>query len=190
MSQQMIGEIRMFGGNFAPRNWAYCNGQLLSINQNQALFSILGTTYGGDGRTTFGLPDLRGRTAIGQGQGPGLTNRPLGQRLGTTTNTLTFNNLPSHTHTLTTDTTVTKAYIQVSDATADENSPDGNYLTEVSSVQLYQGNLAANQFLGGSMSAASGQTGMTGAQQPINNRQPYLTVHYIIALFGIFPSRT
>ena len=84
----MIGEIRMFGGNFAPRSWALCEGQLLPISQNSALFSILGSTYGGDGRTTFGLPDLRGRCALGNGNGPGLTDRRLGQKSGTETNTL------------------------------------------------------------------------------------------------------
>ncbi len=98
--EPFIAEIIMFGGNFAPRGWAFCDGQLLPIAQNQALFSILGTTYGGDGRTTFALPDLRGRTAIHPGTGPGLSNRRLGERGGSETNTLTLPQLPNHTHTI------------------------------------------------------------------------------------------
>ncbi|MCG8476540.1 MAG: tail fiber protein, partial [Cytophagales bacterium] len=96
----IVGEIRLFGGNFAPRNWAFCEGQLLSISQNSSLFSIVGTTYGGDGRTTFALPDLRGRSAVHAGTGAGLTTRTLGQRLGNEHITLTVQQLPSHNHTL------------------------------------------------------------------------------------------
>ena len=95
-----IGEITMFGGNFAPRNWAFCSGQLLAISSNQSLFSILGTTYGGDGRTTFALPDLRGRTAIQQGRGPGLSDRRLGHKGGSETNTMSITEMPSHNHTI------------------------------------------------------------------------------------------
>ena len=98
MSDPFVGEIRTFGFSFAPRNWAKCDGQLLSVSQNTALFSLLGTTYGGDGRTTFGLPDLRGRVSLHQGSGPGLLNRPIGQRAGTQTNTLSTSQLPSHGH--------------------------------------------------------------------------------------------
>ena len=98
MSEPFIGEIRIFGFNFAPRGWALCDGQLLPISQNSALFSLLGTIYGGDGRTTFALPDLRGRAALHEGTGPGLSPRQLGQRSGSETNTLTVNQLPPHTH--------------------------------------------------------------------------------------------
>src|SRR3712207_3315813 len=98
MSEPFIGEIRMVGFNFAPRGWATCDGQLLSIAQNTALFSLLGTTYGGNGQTTFALPDLRGRAALHQGQGPGLTNRVIGEASGTETVTLTTNQMPSHSH--------------------------------------------------------------------------------------------
>ena len=101
MSDPFIAEIIMFGGNFAPRGWAFCDGQLLSISSNSALFSILGTTYGGDGRTTFGLPDLRGRVAMHPGSGPGLTQRRLGEKSGMETVTLTTNQIPSHNHTAT-----------------------------------------------------------------------------------------
>ena len=96
----MIGEVSIFGGNFAPSGWEFCDGQLLAISQYQSLFSILGTTYGGDGRMTFGLPDLRGRTAIGEGSGPGLTPRPLGQKIGVEAVTLTEGQLPAHNHSL------------------------------------------------------------------------------------------
>ncbi|MEM8909888.1 MAG: tail fiber protein, partial [Bacteroidota bacterium] len=96
--EPFIGQIMMFGGNFAPRGWALCNGQLMPISQNQALFSLLGTTYGGDGRTTFALPDLRGRAAMHAGHGPGLTDRRLGQRSGTETNTMNTLQMPSHSH--------------------------------------------------------------------------------------------
>ena len=98
MSEPFVGEIRMFAGNFAPRGWAYCDGQLLAVSQNDALFSLFGTIYGGDGRTTFGLPDLRGRFPIHAGQGPGLSNRRLGSKGGAETVTVTANQLPSHTH--------------------------------------------------------------------------------------------
>src|SRR3954468_23228168 len=98
MSEPFLGEIRMFGGNFAPRGWAFCNGQILSIAQNTALFSLLGTTYGGNGQTTFGLPDLRGRVAVSAGQGPGLSNYSLGELAGSESVTLTSANMPAHNH--------------------------------------------------------------------------------------------
>jgi len=98
MSEPFVGEIRMFAGNFAPRGWAFCDGQLLAVSQNDALFSLLGTIYGGDGRTTFGLPDMRGRTPLHAGQGPGLSNRRLGAKAGAENVTLTVNQLPSHRH--------------------------------------------------------------------------------------------
>ena len=101
MSEPFVGEIRMFAGNFAPRNWAFCDGQLLSISQNDALFSLFGTIYGGDGRTTFGLPDLRGRTAVHPGTGPGLSNRRWGEKGGTETTTMTINQMPVHHHVIT-----------------------------------------------------------------------------------------
>ncbi|MBD3756388.1 MAG: phage tail protein, partial [Gammaproteobacteria bacterium] len=98
MSEPFVGEIRMFAGNFAPRGWAFCDGQLLAVSQNDALFSLLGTIYGGDGRTTFGLPDMRGRIPVHQGSGPGLSPRRLGSKSGAETETLTVNQMPSHTH--------------------------------------------------------------------------------------------
>ncbi len=164
--ESMIGEVKMFAGNFAPRGWALCEGQLLPISSNQALFSILGTTYGGDGRTTFALPDLRGRVPIGPGNGPGLSSRRLGSKGGSETNTLTTNQLPSHGHNM-----------PVIEMHPDE--PEHHFEKGSKSV-ISVGN-AANQ---------SVNTGNSGGNQSVNNMQPYLGVHYIICLQGIFPSRS
>jgi len=183
--QGMIGEVRLFGGNFAPRQWAFCNGQLIAISQNEALFSILGTTYGGDGRTTFALPDLRGRSAVGQGNGPGLSPRPLGQRSGTAFNNLTSHNLPSHTHTVTTQTQVA---MPVSEAAADENSAVGNFLTEQNPNPFYASSAGTEDYGGASLTGTTA-VGQQGASQAMNNQQPFLGLHYIICMTGIFPSR-
>ncbi|SOE20025.1 Microcystin-dependent protein [Spirosomataceae bacterium TFI 002] len=174
MSDPFLGTVILFAGNFAPRGWTFCDGQLLSINQNQALFSILGTTYGGDGRTTFGLPDLRGRVAIGEGQGPGLTDRNLGERGGSETVQLTVNTLPSHNHVQTASSyPPTKNTIvgSTSAASGDRNVPmDKIYTTESADVSM-------------------GETSSQGESFAHNNMQPYLTSRYIIAITGIFPSR-
>lgn len=163
-----IAEISMFGGNFAPRSWANCDGQLLPISQNTALFSILGTTYGGDGRTTFGLPELRGRVAVHTGSGPGLTPRQMGQRSGSETNTLTIAQLPSHGHAInardegTTD-----------DPTGAFIAGDGTNAFGSSSNVVMSNAAVANN----------------GGGQAVNNMQPYMVVRFIIALQGVFPSR-
>jgi microcystin-dependent protein len=163
-----IAEISMFGGNFAPRSWANCDGQLLPISQNTALFSILGTTYGGDGRTTFGLPELRGRVAVHTGSGPGLTPRQMGQRSGSETNTLTIAQLPSHGH----------AINARDEGTTDD--PTGAFIAGD----------GTNAF-GSSSNVAMANTSVanTGGGQAFNNMQPYMVVRYIIALQGVFPSR-
>lgn len=169
----MIGEIRLFAGNFPPRNWAFCNGQLLSIAQNTALFSILGTTYGGDGRTTFALPDLRSRVPIHAGQGPGLSNYNLGQTGGAENVTLTQNQLPAHNHGV-------NAVAQG----GNQASPAGNLpAVESTGTSLDYSNAAAT----GQMSP--GMIANTGGGQPVSVVQPYQCLNYIIALFGIFPSR-
>ncbi len=183
--QGMIGEVRLFGGNFAPRQWAFCDGQLLAISQNEALFSILGTTYGGDGRTTFGLPELRGRTAIGQGQGPGLSNRPLGQKSGTYVNTMTINNLPSHSHT---PTITALAKIPVSVNTPDENAPEDSHLTQQAN-EAYGDTDSGKSYGPGATFSGTLTVTNSGGQQSINNQQPYLGTRYIICLTGLFPSR-
>jgi microcystin-dependent protein len=173
VNEAFIGSIMMFAGNFAPRGWAFCQGQLLPIAQNTALFSILGTTYGGNGQTTFALPDLRGRAPIGTGQGPGLTNVDLGQSAGSETVTLTVNQLPAHNHVVACDSTSAGG----ADPT---NSFPGNP-GSLSGAQLY-GSTA-----GATMAPAMIQP--AGGSQPFSVRQPYLGINYIICLEGIFPSR-
>lgn len=168
-----IGEIRMFGGNFAPRSWALCDGQLLSINQNQALFSILGTTYGGDGRTTFGLPDMRGRVSMGEGHGPGLTNRRLGAKGGSEENTIGVNQMPAHGHSV-----PLSAPIAHGTYDGDINSS----LADTGFVKATFADPVQNQTL--TMTAQN-----TGGGQAVNNVQPFQCVNYIICLQGIFPSR-
>ena len=171
-----IGVITMFGADFAPQGWATCSGQLLNIAQNQALFSILGTTYGGNGQTTFGLPDFRGRTPIGVGQGPGLSNRSLGERTGSETTTLLANNLPAHTH------TGTMTVASTSNPANSDEALDSIFATGgVSHFASGGGN--------GSLGGVTATLSATGGQQPFPIRQPYLGITFIIALQGIFPSR-
>ena len=165
--EPFIGQIMLFAGNFAPRGWAFCNGQLLPIAQNQALFSILGTTYGGDGRVTFALPDLQGRSPMHWGNGPGLTPRTLGERSGAETVTLLQNNLPAHTH----------AFLASSAAGAGD--PENR---SVAAAKAYGPAVSLTNF-------APSSIGATGGSQPHDNMQPYLTINYMIALVGIFPSR-
>ncbi|MEE9413416.1 MAG: tail fiber protein [Methylococcales bacterium] len=172
MSEPFVGEIRMFAGNFAPRSWAFCDGQLLAVSQNDALFSLLGTLYGGDGETTFGLPDMRGRIPIHAGTGAGLSNRRLGSKSGVENVTLTTSQTPSHTH----------AFNAMS-TSATETDP-GNTVTLGQSVgyDLY---VPAQNLTGMAADAVSS----TGGSQQHSNLMPFLCVHFIIALFGIYPSR-
>ena len=170
MSEPFTGEIKMFAGNFAPRGWAFCDGQLLAISQNDALFSLLGTIYGGDGRTTYGLPDLRGRIPIHAGNGPGLSSRRLGAKGGAEKVTLTVNQLPSHGH---------QQQGTSSDATS-KNPAGGLPARAVSAAYAPPG----------SPVQLSGQSASdTGGSRDHANLMPYLCVHFIIALFGIYPSR-
>lgn len=176
MSEPFIGQVMLFAGNFAPRGWAFCQGQILSIAQNTALFSILGTTYGGNGQTTFALPDLRGRVAIGTGQGPGLPVINLGQMDGAPTHTLIITEMPAHNHT---------AQAQGNSGSGDSSSPNGNtWATSTSRDNVYI-NAAPN----GPMAANTVTVGIAGGSQPHNNMQPYLGMNYIIAIEGIYPSR-
>ncbi|MFH1810599.1 MAG: tail fiber protein [Pseudomonadota bacterium] len=168
--EPFIAQILLFAGNFAPRGWAFCEGQLLPIAQNSALFSLIGTTYGGDGRTTFGLPDLRGRVPISPGNGPGLPGYNWGQKGGSHTETLTVNQIPSHTHA-----------IGASSQLADDNNPRGR-IPGVARQDAYASSTKAD----GSMASP----GSVGGNQSHNNMQPYLAMYYIIALQGIFPSRS
>lgn len=171
MSEPFVGEIRMFAGNFAPRGWAFCDGQLLAVSQNDALFSLLGTVYGGDGRTTFGLPDMRGRIPVHAGTGPGLSPQRLGAKLGSESETLTVNQLPSHTHPL-----------NATSAAATDNNPSGKLTGESASVDLYfEGDPNADM--------ASSAITEVGGSRSHTNLMPFLCVHFIIALVGIYPSR-
>ncbi|MCH8293323.1 phage tail protein [Candidatus Poribacteria bacterium] len=188
-----IGQIIMFGGNFAPRGWALCNGQLLSIASNSALFAILGTTYGGDGRTTFGLPDMRGRVSVHPGTGPGLSPRRLGEKGGTETVTLNTNQIPAHNHSATVNNTVNTTVNAVS-TPGNSPSPGGNVWALSSDTDIRTYSTSANNAtmrgdavdVSVSSTATIGNTGGNGAH---NNMQPFLGIHYIIALAGIFPAR-
>lgn len=170
MSDPFLGEIVMFAGNFAPRSWSLCNGQLLPISQNQALFSILGTTYGGDGETTFGLPELRGRVPMHPGNGPGLANRQLGQKGGQQTTTLTTAHLPAHNH-----------LMRGNSGQPDESNPQGGFPANSGATgeDLYASGTNVNM----------GATTNTGSGVPFSNEMPFQCVNFIIAIQGIFPSR-
>jgi len=186
-----IGEIRMFAGNFAPRSWAFCDGQLLAISQNTALFSILGTTYGGDGRTTFALPDLRSRVAVHEGHGPGLSDYRLGEKGGVESVQLTTLNLPAHSHTI----PAGGGTVPVADGPPDTNIPGGSYLTTGAATgQMLYKKASGATFTNGTNlntpSSGSSTTGNTGASIAVPNVQPYNTVNYIICLQGIYPSRS
>ena len=172
MSEPFLGEIRMFAGNFAPRGYAFCDGQLLAISQNDALFALFGTIYGGDGRTTLALPDLRGRIAIHYGDGIGLTNRPIGLRSGQETVTLTEAQLPTHSHPF-----------EASSAPASEARPVGNTVAGNTPIDLY----AEPPVPTADMAPTS--TTPVGGDQAHTNLQPFLCIHYICALTGVFPSR-
>lgn len=184
-----IAEIRMFAGNFAPRNWAFCEGQLLPISQNQALFSVIGTIYGGDGRTTFALPDLRGRVSMQPGNGPGLSDRRLGQKGGIETNRLTVSQIPAHSHTLTKSGGVN---VTVNNSDGDVATPGGNYLAGHTSGLAYNTNAGGgrNNELSGVTEDLNFTAGNTGGGQSVDNVQPFLCVNYVICLQGVFPSRS
>ena len=194
-TNQYIGEITLFAGNFAPRNTALCQGQILSISQNTALFSILGTTYGGNGQTTFALPDLRSRAPIGQGQGPGLSNISLGEQSGTETATLLTTNMPAHTHTATFDgatstlnAATAKATLQAAAVGSVLAKSVDNVGTALPLIYAPSGT-ATSAALGGLNVAGTVTNAIAGGSQPFSIRDPYLGINYIITLFGIFPSR-
>ncbi|MCW2758587.1 MAG: phage tail protein [Nocardioidaceae bacterium] len=175
MTDPFLAEIRMFAGNFAPSGWALCNGQLMSISQNTALFSLLGTTYGGDGRVTFGLPDLQGSMPMQQGQGPALSQRYLGEQAGEPTVTLLTSEMPSHTHT-----------VKASSDTQVVASPIGHVWGEPAlgrvTTPVYATGAATT-----TMSPLA--SGLSGGGQPHENMPPYVVGTFIIALQGIFPQR-
>jgi microcystin-dependent protein len=168
MSQPYVGEIRLFGGNFAPAGWMFCNGQLLPISQYDTLFNLIGTTYGGDGQTTFALPDLRGRVPVHQGAG-----FTLAQTGGTETVTLITAQLPAHSHPAV-----------ASSGAASQASPANGSWTANSTLKPYAAGSAATSLMAGT------NVGPFGGSQPHDNMLPYVAVTYIISLFGVFPSQT
>ncbi len=175
MSEPFIAEIRIFAGNFAPRGWAFCDGQLLPIAQNTALFSLIGTTYGGDGRTTTALPNLQGRAPMHPGRGPGLTSRRLGERVGVETVTLSEAQIPSHTHT---------ARGTSSNGTAGAAPTNTSSFGKDFNPRAYHPATTSNL-----VDMASETLSTTGGGQPHTNLQPFLTLNFIIALQGLYPSR-
>jgi len=170
MSEPFVGEIRMFAGTFAPRGWAFCDGQLLAVSQYDALFSLLGTIYGGDGRTTFALPDLRGRIPIHAGSGPGLSPRTQGERGGAESVTLTTGEMPPHQHS------------QLASGEVADRADPSEALSAVQEAPAY--GPAANL-----VSMQADTVAVAGGSQAHENVQPFLCLHFIIALVGIYPSR-
>lgn len=175
MSTPYIGEIRMFGGNFAPAGWEFCNGQLLSIAENDTLFNLIGTTYGGDGQNTFGLPDLRGRLPLHFGQGPGQPVYVMSESGGSEEVTLTQQQIPSHSHALI-----------ANKATGTEASPRNNVLASAAAGDPY----FSSQTLPSFTDLGANAVQVAGGSQPHNNMAPYLAVSFIISLYGIYPSPT
>jgi len=172
MGEPFIGEIRMFGGNFAPAGWAFCDGQLMPISQNDTLFNLIGTTYGGDGEETFAMPDLQGRVPMHMGQGPGISqNYQEGEKAGVETVTIVTNSMPLHNHSLLATTAQGNALLPTSNLVA--NSPQ---------VTFYA--------LGSAITAMYAQAvTLVGGSQPHDNMQPFLAVSFIISLFGVFPTQ-
>ena len=174
MGQPYIGEIRMFAGNFPPAGWMFCEGQLVPISENDALFVLIGTTYGGDGEESFGLPDLRGRVPLHRGQGPGISqNYVQGEMAGVEQVTLTTQQLPIHTHPLIASTNV-----------AQDTNPTNKVLGQAGGSAL----IYIQDSIDSALSAQAIQP--VGGSQPHDNMQPYLCINYIISLFGVFPSQT
>ncbi|MDX2032619.1 MAG: tail fiber protein [Blastocatellia bacterium] len=173
MATPYVGEIRMFGGNFAPLNWAFCDGSLLPISEYDTLFALIGTTYGGDGQTTFALPDLRGRIPVSQGQGPGLSPYMLGQAGGSEQVTLVQGQLPAHTHTA-------LASVQ----SGNSGGPAGHTWAAITTLTPYSTDATQVQPM------AAGAVGQVGGSQPHDNLMPYLAVNFIIALYGVFPTQS
>ncbi len=196
MATPYVGEIMIFAGNFAPKDWAFCNGQLISVSQNSTLFALLGTTYGGNGVSTFALPDLRSRVPVHFGQGTGLSSYALGQIGGTENIGLTIPNLPSHTHGFSPGGVT--ASVQASGAYGDTSGPSGNYLSNggdtgggvTTNAYSTQGNAGTLSNLAGvSFNLSSGAIAPTGGNSPFPVLQPYLALNFVICLSGDFPSR-
>lgn len=171
MSQPYVGEIRMFGGNFPPAGWAFCNGQLMPISENDVLFNLIGTTYGGDGQETFALPNLQSRVPIHMGTGPGLSSYVIGEMAGVEQVTLTSQQIPSHTHPLLASTNL-----------ANSNTPSNNVLAQAD-IDMYVLDVPDINMNANSVQAL-------GGSQPHDNMAPFMTISFIISLYGIYPSQT
>lgn len=172
MGEPFVGEIRMFGGSFAPAGWAMCQGQSIAISENDTLFNLIGTTYGGDGQETFNLPDLQGRAPVHQGQGPGITqNYQIGEQAGVESVTLTVNQIPTHNHSVVCSTDL-----------AASPDPTGSLLAQPQTLNLYFGDVANANMNNNCITPI-------GGSQPHENMQPYLVITFIISLFGVFPSQ-
>lgn len=180
MSEPFLGEIKMVGFNFAPRGWSFCDGQLLPIAQNTALFSLLGTTYGGDGRTTFGLPDLRGRVPIHVGSGPGLSSYRWGERGGVENVTLNVTQIPAHGHTA-------AGTANAVNGAGNSKTPTGNTWASLSRENAYSSAVADGTMAANNVNVTVNNA---GGSQPHTNVQPFLSIYFCIALTGIFPSRS
>ncbi|KRD08899.1 hypothetical protein ASE21_13680 [Flavobacterium sp. Root901] len=196
MNEVFLGSIMAFGFTFNPRGWQTCSGQFISISQNSALFALLGTTYGGNGQTTFALPDLRGRSMVGVGNGPGLTPIVYGQVGGTENMTLTLNNMPMHNHQLLPGTGAGQVNVATNALAATggaiTNDTDGganSFAAGGSTPNIYSEPGTGTAKIGGITTAISGSTGIAGASQAFSIRDPYLGINLCIAMEGIFPSR-
>lgn len=173
MGEPYVGEIRMFGGNFAPAGWAFCSGQLMPISENDTLFTLIGTTYGGDGQETFGIPDLQGRAPVHMGQGPGLSqNYQIGEKAGVETVTLNAQTTPVHNHAVLASTNPATSTLAKDNITASTNQ-----------LKIYTEGPVSKLFANNALSPI-------GGSQPHDNMQPYLVLSFIISLFGVFPSQT
>ncbi|MDM7860902.1 tail fiber protein [Alteromonas sp. ASW11-36] len=185
-SDPLVGDIMLFGGNFCPRGWADANGALLAISSNNALFSLYGTTYGGDGRTTFALPDLRSRVPLGQGNGPGLTDRRLGSKSGSERLIITANNLGGHTHVATTAST-----LNASSLPGTTSDPSGNSLADDAGEIIYNGSATPDTTMASNAATSSTVVSVSGngSSTSPSGQQPYITMRYCVALFGVYPAR-
>jgi microcystin-dependent protein len=188
MGVPYVGEIILVGFNFAPVGWALCDGQLLPISENETLFQLIGTTYGGDGQTTFALPDLRGRVPIGTGQGPGLQNRILGEAAGTEAIALTVQHIPPHSHPV--DTSALAVNLKCKNGPGNQRTPVGNVpAIEAAGATMPYSSAATNATMAAAPVSITGMAEAGGIQSH-DNMQPYVALNYCISLFGVFPSQT
>jgi len=191
MGQPYVGEIILVAFDFAPAGWAFCNGQLMSISENETLFALIGTTYGGDGQSTFGLPDLRGRIPIGVGQGPGLQNYFLGEMAGVETVTLTAQQLAGHNHAIDTNALTGTMKCKSGPAIGNQRSPGTNlYAPEAAGATMPYSSAAPDATMNADPVAISGNTAPAGGSQPHDNQQPFLALNFCISLFGVFPPQS